>query len=317
MIYADKEKIEWINGLKAIGILAVILGHIASPFSSFIFSWHMPLFFMIAGFFIKFELPFRTFAVKNFNRLMIPYFIFAFIGLGAEILKRMALHRENLNYIDEIKGILVGMDMNALIHHYGFVLWFLPALFFAKMILYGIQKITTNILFSLMLISIFFGISFYVDLPFAIDNAFNASFWIFIGYIFFNFYQEYKLLYILPLLIIPIGMIFGIPTLDMASKSYSNIAVNIIWVISVIYSLIAVLKKLNCSKNTAKLFTLWGGNTMLLFILHPYTNNIAHIMVEKLHFGDWYLNVLISLALLQIILFIKLKLKNKGIFKYV
>lgn len=312
-----QQKINWVDALKTLGILAVVLGHITSPFGGFIFSWHMPLFFMIAGFFMKFELPFGTFAAKNFNRLMIPYFIFAFIGLGVEILKRMGLHRDGLNYVNEIKGILFGMDMNALIHHYGFVLWFLPTLFFAKLLLYGIQKITTNILFSLMLISIFFGISFYIDLPLAIDNAFNAGFWIFIGYIFFNFYQEYKLLYILPLLIIPIGMIFGIPTLDMASKSYSNIAVNIIWAISVIYILIAVLKKINYSKNIAKLFALWGGNTMLLFILHPYTNNIAHIMVEKLHFGDWYLNVLISLSLLQIILFIKLRLEDKGILKHV
>ena len=56
---------------------------------------------------------------------------------------------------------------------------------------------------------------------------------------------------------------------------------------------------------------------MLLFIVHPYTNNIAHIIVEKLHFGDWYLKLLISLFLLQILLFMKLKFKNRGLFQYV
>jgi fucose 4-O-acetylase-like acetyltransferase len=35
----------WLNRLKTLGILAVILGHITSPFNTFIFSWHMPLFF--------------------------------------------------------------------------------------------------------------------------------------------------------------------------------------------------------------------------------------------------------------------------------
>lgn len=56
---------------------------------------------------------------------------------------------------------------------------------------------------------------------------------------------------------------------------------------------------------------------MLLFILHPYTNNISHIVVEKLHFGDWYLKFLISLLLLQIILLVKIRFEKRGIFKYV
>lgn len=60
-----------------------------------------------------------------------------------------------------------------------------------------------------------------------------------------------------------------------------------------------------------------GGNTMLLFIVHPYTNNIAHIVVEKIYFGDWYLKFIISIVLLQIILFIKQKFENRGVFKYV
>ena len=56
---------------------------------------------------------------------------------------------------------------------------------------------------------------------------------------------------------------------------------------------------------------------MLLFIIHPYTNNIAYIIVEKLHFGDWYLKFFISIVFLQCVLFIKKRFDNKGIFKYV
>ena len=40
----NNEKIIWVDFLKMIGILAVILGHIANPFGKFIYSWHMPLF---------------------------------------------------------------------------------------------------------------------------------------------------------------------------------------------------------------------------------------------------------------------------------
>jgi fucose 4-O-acetylase-like acetyltransferase len=57
----NKQSIQWVDALKTLGILAVILGHIASPMGQFIFSWHMPLFFVISGFFIKFNLPFNEF----------------------------------------------------------------------------------------------------------------------------------------------------------------------------------------------------------------------------------------------------------------
>lgn len=62
---------------------------------------------------------------------------------------------------------------------------------------------------------------------------------------------------------------------------------------------------------------LMGGNTMILFIAHPYTNNIAHSIVGKLPFGNWYVTFLVSLCLLQGILYIKQKFENRGIFKYV
>lgn len=48
-----EERIFWVDKLKAIGIISVVLGHIKSPFGFFIFSWHMPLFFFVSGFFIN------------------------------------------------------------------------------------------------------------------------------------------------------------------------------------------------------------------------------------------------------------------------
>lgn len=309
-----ENKLLWVDNLKALGILAVILGHIASPFGGFIFSWHMPLFFMIAGFFIKFNISLKDFIIKDFKRIMIPYFIFVFIGLSMEAFKRIVLHRDGLDYINELKGVFIWMDMSSLINSYAFVLWFLPALFFARVTLFVIDKYIRKLFIQFVIVGILFGISFLLNLPFAIDNAFNSILFVFIGSIFFRFYQESTFLYILPFLLIGLYFVVSIPTLDMASKNYNNILINIIWAISIIYLFILAFKKLHY---TNKLLSIWAGNTMLLFIIHPYTNNIAHIAVERLHFGDWYLKFFISLVLLQILLFIKLKFKNKGIFKYV
>jgi len=100
----------------------------------------------------------------------------------------------------------------------------------------------------------------------------------------------------------------------MATKSYQNVIVNIVFAVSMVYLFILLFKKLNY---TSKLLTIWGGNTMLLFIIHPYTNNIAHIVVENIQVGDWYLKFFISLLLLQGVLFIKQRFENRGVFKYV
>ncbi len=102
-----ENKLLWVDNFKNLGILAVILGHIASPLGGFIFSFHMPLFFIVAGFFIKFDLTFKEFVSKDFKRLVIPYFIFSVVGLGLEILKRYALHRNTVNLLDELQGVFI------------------------------------------------------------------------------------------------------------------------------------------------------------------------------------------------------------------
>lgn len=311
------QKIDWINTLKSIGIISVVLGHIASPIGAFIFSWHMPLFFIMAGFFIKVDIPIKKFILKDFHRLMIPYFLFSFIGLGIDIIKRVVLHREELNYFNEIKGILYDMDMNGLIHHYGFVLWFLPTLFFARIMIVFLQQKIKNLFYNFIIIFILFNISFYIELPFALDNAFNAIIWVFIGFVFYNFFKDNKFLFIVPLLGFTIFILFGMPNLDIAIKSYSNIFQNILWSISITYILIIISQKIIYPKNISYLFNLWGENTMLIFITHVYTNNIANILSKIIGYQYWYIELFISLVLIQAILIIKLKFNNKGIFKYV
>jgi len=71
------------------------------------------------------------------------------------------------------------------------------------------------------------------------------------------------------------------------------------------------------ANNTSRLIALWGGNTMLLFIFHPYTNNVASIFVEKIGYGDWSLKLLLSLVMLQIIVCLKDMYSHWKLFKYV
>ena len=309
------ERVDWVDTLKFIGILSVILGHINFPLNGFIYTWHMPLFFMVSGFFIKFETSFKNFAVKNFKRLMIPYFIFSIIGLFMEILKRYLLHREALDYAHEVKGIFIDMDFAGLCNTYAFVLWFLPTLFFSRIFLYLIKNNIPSLLLQSFAVVLLFMGSFYIDLPFGLDSALNSLIFVYAGNIIFE-KRLPNILAFLSFVVLVVIYFFGFNlNLDMASKVYSNKFLNVIWAISFVYVLIFCIKSIRLN---IKFIKIWGSNTMLLFILHPYTNNIAHIVVQKVLQSDyWLFKFIISIALLSLMIFIKERNKNWLVFKYV
>ena len=314
-----QQKIEWVNALKTIGILAVILGHIASPWGQFIFSWHMPLFFLVAGFFIKFDLDIKSFLIKDFKRLLAPYFIFTLFALVVTIAKVYVLHRPSLDYGQELLAIFFWMNESSLMHTYGFVLWFLPALFLARFFLYLIKKYIKFVLIQVLIVVALFIISFYITLPFALDKAFNAVIWVFLGNTLMRLYRgDREIIYFLSFVfVIGIFVFYGVPSLNMAAKYYVEPVINLLWAASFVTLLVFVLKSFNYNKELTRFINSWGGNTMILFIIEPYTNNIASIFVEKIHFGNWSLKFLISLIILQCLLLVKQRYERLWIFKYV
>lgn len=75
-----KERVKWVDIAKGFSILLVIVGH-SIPHRGFfkliwsiIFSFHMPLFFIISGFLFKSD-EFKNLIRKNFKRMLIPYLI--------------------------------------------------------------------------------------------------------------------------------------------------------------------------------------------------------------------------------------------------
>ena len=136
-----KERIVSLDFLKAIAILSVVMGHIASPFSSFIFSWHMPAFFVASGFLLGMRdaqhATTSVFSKKDLFHLGGYYLFFGVLGITAEFFKDVALGRPILPLGESLLGLLYFMDMPHL-HHYGFVLWFLPALFWGKIFTRGL-----------------------------------------------------------------------------------------------------------------------------------------------------------------------------------
>ena len=89
MSEVKKHRIELIDIAKAITIILVILGHTTGNLDTpmyrrLLYSFHMPLFFFLAGMSIKAKelksfMEWKSFIKKNLLALIVPYLIFAFI----------------------------------------------------------------------------------------------------------------------------------------------------------------------------------------------------------------------------------------------
>lgn len=73
-----KQRLEYIDIVKGIGILLVVLGHVTTnkEVYHFIYAFHMPLFFIISGMFLH-DKP--QFIRKQAESLLLPYFSFGLL----------------------------------------------------------------------------------------------------------------------------------------------------------------------------------------------------------------------------------------------
>ena len=142
--------------MRGIGILLVMLGHVnmfhgacvLPPTLSYIIgSFHVPLFFILAGFFSKtYTDNILNTISRYFKRLCIPYFVSAFVIIAYNAL--LAFKRHELGLFTGILGSYLWADTFGIISSsMGFPkdmgvgpVWFLLALFWAKSLFLLVSK---------------------------------------------------------------------------------------------------------------------------------------------------------------------------------
>lgn len=71
------KKLEWINILKGLGIMMVVYAHMTAGFvRDFFFLFHMPLFFIIAGYLFRPSADLRAYLGRKSLHLLVPYGFF-------------------------------------------------------------------------------------------------------------------------------------------------------------------------------------------------------------------------------------------------
>ena len=136
-----KKRLDYLDMTKGLGMILVLIGHLQgdsiftfSPYIQllcvFIFSFHMPMFFIVSGILLAIKndevKPLKEVAKSRFRGIMIPYLWFSLFYLivvvTALIKGEIAVQTLYLN----IWYVISGYGMN--------VLWFLPALYLGELL---------------------------------------------------------------------------------------------------------------------------------------------------------------------------------------
>src|SRR5215213_9781223 len=137
------KRIEYLDIAKGIGILLVVLGHndfeVISPFvQRMIYSFHMPLFFFLSGYFINASLPFWDFFKKRFNALMKPYFFTIFLIYFTSVsFEKMGFNMAITRTVKSLYGSGYYLDWVQL--------WFLPQLFVVSLYAFLFYAVLTRV----------------------------------------------------------------------------------------------------------------------------------------------------------------------------
>ena len=129
------ERLPWLDVLKGIGIILVAIGHIYSNQTIFnwLYSFHMPLFFLAAGWVYK-EKAIITDLKRRIQTVVVPYFSFGSLVLIYWQLIERRFRDSDMSFADSLLGLFSGsydnLDFN--VH-----LWFLPC-FFVTVVLFNV-----------------------------------------------------------------------------------------------------------------------------------------------------------------------------------
>jgi fucose 4-O-acetylase-like acetyltransferase len=170
------KRLEEFDLLKGIGILLVVLGHsrISAPLHYMIYSFHMPLFFMVSGFFYHSQPP-LLYVKKTFSRLIVPWLFFVLLNvLFVSSLNIVATSSFTESISKTIKEI-VPLDERCFLLYRS--IWFLIVLFFIGN-LYNLltRLLNHNVLHIVVGLSYLGGylLQRYINIPFFIDTSISV-----------------------------------------------------------------------------------------------------------------------------------------------
>jgi fucose 4-O-acetylase-like acetyltransferase len=310
------KRIEYIDIARGIGILLVVLGHndfgYISPFGyKVIYSFHMPLFFFLSGYFLKTSIPFFDFFKKRFNSLLKPYLFILFIIYFTSVsFEKMGFRTAIQRIVKSLYGTGYYIDWVQL--------WFLPHLFvvslyaFLFLAIFGrwnnryvrwLALIVTLGISSLFLKDFYpFSLSLLgkqyelFGLPFSLDLVLLSGFFFILGSEIRQITSEktFENIYIL------IGTGAGLFLLnfffaqrnDFNTRTYESFPINTIEAILGILFILALSRQMELrTQRLASLFKYFGQISLFILLFHvpiqDFWGQKTLVVTDNLAFSIW------------------------------
>ncbi len=321
----NTKRIDWIDTLRGLAMFFVIWGHSIINkngfFRKYIYSFHMPLFFIISGltFNESDKLPFKEFIKKRIKSLIIPYLIINIVCCIPMVIFSKIGVIKSFDLIENIVGIFYGSS--DVIHMPSGPSWFLLTLFITEIIFYFLKKNSKsdfNLLFySLVIALISYANSlskYQVLMPFHLDAALMGVLFYYIGYIFIKNIKKFDFIFNSKIRMFTYGAIFGLigfvgsylnRRVSMNANHYGSITLFLLACLLTSFALLLFVKLFlkksfifkNIGKNT--IFYL-GYSNLLIFSLKYYFSGMF-----KGHIKTLLMAIIITLIILPISMFVK------------
>lgn len=325
----SESRIEYWDMAKGIAIMAMILGHIQIPgyLRIIIFSFHMPLFMIVNGYFIKNYNVKRT-LMRSMRTLLVPYAIVCLLSAGIYTYIGSEGISTREMFLQKIKAMVGGMSKIStrfLTFDSVWVVWFVCCLFLARNIYVMLMKLSERYriicpwgILSLAFLGYLMG-KYYAFMPWSLDVALIALIFVGVG----NWMKKvafweksYCYTLVIPAVIWIYFLRMGI-SIELAIRSYPLGIFSIIEAIAGSMVIISIAKLLNKSKIITIILSWIGRNSMIILGIHCL--ELMYFNWEKYIFGympftmNWFRVFIIKsiciLSLTGVIVLVK-KMKN-------
>lgn len=185
--FRDK-RIEWLDSAKGIVIILMLYGHfdnIPCMVKSVIYSFHMPFFFILSGYFIDKKTSTKHFIIKKIKQLLYPYLLG---GLLLIIFQSL----QSSSWVTPLVSVLYGTSgagctiLNYYVQPVG-PLWFLWGLFWALIIVQAYLHFFSRPLIAICIFTLLaYGAvksASHLILPFSIQQGLNGCIFVYLGFI--------------------------------------------------------------------------------------------------------------------------------------
>ena len=283
-----KKRVEYIDVARGIAIILMVIGHILdinNIFRKIIFSFHMPIFIIISGYFYK-DSSTKDFIINTIKKLVIPYVIavlcFDIIDSYEKgIIYILTRFSKQIIFSTMSVAYLKYTDSSSMID----CLWFIPMLIITKILFRLIKKILKNnelqIVFCIFL---FLCLGFQLGkikywLPFSIDVSMSCLIFFYLGYILKKYDGLNKILNdnisIFILFIIWVITIKLNYKVELVIRAYSIFPLSIIGAISgsIVVFKISQIISLKV-KILSDILSWYGKNSIFILIMHYLEKNI-------------------------------------------